>query len=193
MLIAFCAYCGCNDPKTAEEDRFLQMLAADTRIENISIEGDQEDFALYNVYTVSFSIRGKPNSRIVLFPYGDPNLNALRILQIANISPLMMERDPTLGWVTPRSPTLGDEPEYRPPYPWKDMDLQTLVTRYDEVVEYFSKWPNNPNFETLTTDGGVEVRCSVDPADASTMRRFTPPRTGSLGREESDKKKMGHR
>ena len=114
MLFALCAICGCGDPKTAEENRFLKMLAADPRIENISIEGDLEDFDLYNVYTVSFSIRGKPDSHITLFPYGDGNLDALRILQIGDISPIMMERDPTLGWVTPRSPTLGDDPQYRP-------------------------------------------------------------------------------
>jgi hypothetical protein len=179
ILFALCTICGCN-PKTTEQNRFLKMLAADTRIENISIEGDQEDFALYNVFTVSFSIRGKPNSRIILFPYGDSNLDALRILQIGNISPIMMEHHPTLGWVTPRSPTLGDDPKYRPPHRWKNMNLSMLVTHYDEVVEFFSKWSRNPNFETITTDGGVEVRCSIDPADAATMRRFIPPSTDSL-------------
>jgi hypothetical protein len=97
ILFALCAICGCGDPKTAEENRFLKMLTADSRIENISIEGDLEDFAIYNVFTVSFSIRDKPNSHVTLVPYGDPNLDALRILQIGDISPIMMERDPTLG------------------------------------------------------------------------------------------------
>ncbi len=173
-----CAICGC-DSKTAEENRFLKMLAADSRIENISIEGDQEDFALDNVFTVSFSIRGKPNSQITLAPYGDPDLDALRILQIGDISPLMMEQHPTLGWVTPRSPTLGNDPKYRPPHPWKNMNLSMLISHYDEVKEFFSKWPSGPNFETITTDGNVEVRCSIEPAGASTMMRFTPPNTGS--------------
>jgi hypothetical protein len=183
LLCAICAICGCADPKiakTAEEQRFLKMLAADTRIEDISIEGDQEDFALYNVFTVSFSIRGKPNSRVILLPYGDPDLDALRILQIGNISPIMMEHDPTYGWVTPSSPTMGNDQKYRPPLPWKNMNLSMLVSHYDEVIEFFSKWPRSPDFETITTDGSVEVRCSIEPADASTMRRFTPPSSGSL-------------
>ena len=180
LLCAICAICGCGDPKAAEEQRFLKMLAGDPRIEDISIEGDQEDFALYNVFTVSFSIRGKPNSRVILLPYGDPNLDPLRILQIGNISPLMIEYEPRLGWVTPRSPTLGNDPKYRPPLPWKNMNLSMLVTHYDEVIEFFSKWPESPNFETITTDAGVEVRCSIEPADASTMRQFTPPSSGSM-------------
>lgn len=182
IVWVICTICGCGDPKAAEEQRFLKMLAGDSRIEDVSIEGDREDFALYNVFTVSFSIRGKPNSRIILLPFGDPNLDPLRILQIGNISPIMTEHDPRLGWVTPRSPTLGDDPRYRPPIPWKNMNLSMLVTHYDEVVKFFSKWPESPNFETITTDGGVEVRCSIEPADASTMRQFTPPSSGSLHR-----------
>jgi hypothetical protein len=180
LLCAICAISGCGDPKAAEEQRFLKMMAGDPRIEDISIEGDQEDFALYNVFTVSFSIRGKPNSRVILLPYGDPNLDPLRILQIGNISPLMMEYEPRLGWVTPCSPTLGNDPKYRPPLPWKNMNLSMLVTHYDEVVEFFSKWPESPNFKTITTDADVEVRCSIEPADASTMRRFTPPSSSSM-------------
>jgi hypothetical protein len=182
VLIALIVFFGCGDPKPAKEDRFLKMLAADPRIENISIEGDYEDFALYNVYTVSFSIRGKPDSHITLLPFGDADLDPLRLLQIGSISPLMMEYEPRLGWVTPRSPALGNEPDYRPPLPWNNMDLPKLVSHYDEVLEYFSKWPRSPDFKTITTDGGIEVRCSIDPADASTMRKFTPPSTASLDR-----------
>jgi hypothetical protein len=184
MLICVLAVCGCADPRPAEENHFRSLLAADPRIENISIEGDYEDFALYNVFTVSFSIRGKPNSHITLLPIGDGDLAPLRLLQIGAISPLMMERDPRLGWVTPRSPTLGNDANYRPPLPWKEMDLSMLVTRYDEVLEYFSSWPKNPEFKTLKTDGGIEVRCSIEPADSSTARKFTPPSSYRSGDEE---------
>ena len=167
--------CGCGGDKASEEAHFRKLLRVDPRIENISFEGDQEDFALYNVFTVSFSIRGKPDSRIILFPYGERDLDSLRILQIGPISPVMLELHPQLGWVTPRSPTLGDDPKHRPPHPWKNMDLSMLVSRYDEVIEYFSKWPTAPNFETIKTDGGIVVRCRVDRADESTMREFIPP------------------
>jgi hypothetical protein len=183
MLVCVFAVSGCADPRPAKENYFRSLLASDPRIENISIEGDYEDFALYHVYTVSFSIRGKPDSRIILLPFGDRELAPLRLLQIGSISPLMMERHPQLGWVTPRSPTLGDDPDYRPPLPWKDMDLSMLVTRYDELLEYFSKWPKNPEFKTLRTDGGIEVRCSIEPSDSSTARKFTPPSSYRSGDE----------
>jgi hypothetical protein len=91
----------------------------------------------------------------------------------------MMERD-HVGWVNPRSPTLGNDSKYRPPLPWKNIDLSGLVTHYDELLDYFSKWPKGPDFKTITTDGGIEVRCSISPADDSTMRQFIPPSTSSL-------------
>jgi hypothetical protein len=187
MPLCLIAICGCGDPKIEEEDRFLKLLKADPRIENVAIEGDYEDRFLYNVFTVSFSIRGKPNSHITLLPFGDRDLDPFRILQIGTISPLMMEHEPTLGWVIPRSPTLGNDPDYRPSLPWKNMDLPMLVSKYDEVHEYFSSWPKRPEFKTITTDGGVEVRCSIDPANASTMRQFTPPSSASLDPERLKK------
>ena len=174
LLSCVLALGGCGNDKASEIARFRKVAAVDPRIENVSIEGYQ-DLGTYKVLTVSFTIRDKQDSQITLVPDGEGDLNSLRILRIGPISPVMFEFEPQLGWVTPRSPTLGSDPTYRPPHPWKDMDLSTLVSRYDDVIAYFSKWPTAPNFETIKTDGGTEVRCRIDPADDSTMREFIPP------------------
>ena len=173
QLCSLFVVCGCTT-ETSEKDRFRKLLANDPGIENVGIEGDYEDFSQYNVYSVTFSVRGKPNSRITLFPYGDASLDALRIFQIGSIRPVMFERDP-YGMTIPRLPTLGSDPRYRPPVPWKEMDLSDLVSHYDEVVEYFSKWPVKPDYSTITTDGGIEVRCFIDPPEESTAHGFFPP------------------
>jgi hypothetical protein len=55
------------------------------------------------------------------------------------------------------------------------MDFTELVSRYDEVVEYFSKWPVAPQGIAMTTAGGLQVQCRVDPAENSTMKQFVPP------------------
>jgi hypothetical protein len=161
--------------KAAQENHFREILAADPRIENVSFEGYEEEFGAYTILTVSFTIRGKPNSRITLLPYGDSDLNSLRVLYIGDLSPVMFEWDAKAARWSPRSPALGSEPQYRPPLPWDDMDLTKLVSYYDEVLKYFSKWPVDPQGTTVTTDGGLQVQCRVDPASASTMQQFVPP------------------
>ena len=159
--------------KIAEENHFRAIAASDPRIENISFEGYAEEFGAYTIISVSFTIRDKPNSHITLLPDGESDLNSLRLLQIGDLSPVMFEWDGR-AWC-PRPPTVGSDPKYRPPHPWKDLDLSRLVSHYDEVLEYFSKWSVAPNFDEITTDGGLKVQCRVDPANASTMKEFTPP------------------
>jgi hypothetical protein len=102
-------------------------------------------------------------------------LNSLRVLQVGELSPVLFEWDYHAKAWSPRPPTLGSNAKYRPPHPWKEMDLKELVSRYDDVVEYFSKWPTAPDSQEMTTDGGVVVLGRVDSADASTMKAFTPP------------------
>ena len=161
--------------KSAEENHFREILAADSRIENISFEGFDEGFGSYTILTVSFTIRGKPNSRITLLPDDESDLGSLRLLQIGELSPVMFEWDPNANLWSPRPPTLGKDPKYRPPLPWPEMDLSKLVSHYDEVLEHFAKWPVDQQGIAMTTDGGLQVQCRVDPASASTMKQFIPP------------------
>jgi hypothetical protein len=101
-------------------------------------------------------------------------LDALRIMEIGEWSPVLLEIDKN-GLSCPRAVTLGSNAKYRPPLPWRDFNLSKLVTQYDEVEEYFSTWPSATKSDEITTDGGVVVRRQVDPANASTMKEFTPP------------------
>jgi hypothetical protein len=66
---------------------FQSLLSNDPRIEHVSIGGYDEEFGLFDVTTVRFKIRGKPDSSIVLFvPNGETDLESLSIYQIGNLS-----------------------------------------------------------------------------------------------------------
>jgi len=174
MLVSIisCSYSG---SKSVQEDHFRSWLSAHPRIENISFQGYDDGLGIYKIISASFAIRDKPNSHVTLLRDNANEFASLRILQIGDVCPEMLEWDSHVNLWSPRSPSLGTDPKYRPPSPWKDMTLAQLVTDYDKVVEYFSKWSTEPNGETITTDGGLKVQCRVDPANASHIKQFIPP------------------
>jgi hypothetical protein len=166
--------CVATGSKSAEEKYFRNWLSADPRVEKISFQGYDDGFGIYKIISASFSIRDKPNSHVTLLRDRDNEFSSLRILQIGDVCPEMLEWDSHVNLWSPRSPNLGVDTKYRPPSPWKEMTLSQLVTDYDKVVEYFSKWSTAPNGEAITTDGGLKVHCRVDPANASHIKQFVP-------------------
>ena len=160
--------------KSAMEEYFRALAAHDPRIENLAIGGYQEELGLFTVTSVSFTIRGKPESLVVLFiRIVEEGYETLNINQIGNFSPVMWEWDGA-GWA-PRCPTLGVDPEYRPPHlPWSGMTLSDLVSHYDEVVQYFSEWPVYPDHRRFTTETGSEIRYCIEPANVNTKHAFIP-------------------
>jgi hypothetical protein len=175
LVLVSIVSCIVTGSKSAQENHFRSWLSADPRIENISFQGYDNGFGIYKIISANFSIRDKPNSQVTLLRDNGNEFYSLRILQIGNVIPEILEWDSHVNLWSPRSPNLGVDTKYRPPSPWKEMTLSQLVTDYDTVVDYFSKWSNAPNGEAITTDGGLKVQCRVDPANASHRKQFIPP------------------
>lgn len=180
VLIAICSAITqqvVSGGKAAKEQQISTLLKRDNRIERIAIRGYEEEFGLFTVTSVEFAIRNKPASRVELFiPDGETDLDSLRVIQIGNLSPLIAEWDEKAQAWTPRCPALGNDAEYRPPLPWKDMSLSDVVTHYDELVNYFDAWPVSPKYKAITTATGKRVRCCIEPPGVNTKSEFLPVR-----------------
>jgi hypothetical protein len=178
VSVAFIAYVVrsiVSGTRAGQHKYFLALTAHDPRIVNLSIGGYEEEFGQFDVTTVGFTIRGKPNSFVGLFVRnGETDLESLSIYQIGVLSPVILEWDNRAWAWAPRCPTLGDHSDYRPPLPWKNLSLSDVVSRYDELVAYFNEWPMNPDYRTMTSTSGTKLRYYVEPPNVNTKDSFIP-------------------
>jgi hypothetical protein len=134
--------------KRWQVNRLTSALEADPRIQSIEIEGFDEGISLYEIETVSFSIKGKPGSRISVWGPDTQLKPPFSLFQIGKLQPFTRQsRDESSHGF----PLLGGSSNnrIRP-----GVDIRTfsdLITHYDEVHTYFSKWPVSPK--------SIEVEC----------------------------------
>lgn len=153
---------------------FQSLLSHDPRIEDASIGGYPEEFGLFDVTTVRFKIRGKPDSSIALLANSETDLDSLSIYQIGNLSPVVLEWSANANAWAPRCPTLGDS-TFRPPsMPGRPTGVSDLVSNYDELLDYFDEWPTYPDFRSFTTESGKEFRYYIEPPSVNSKDKFIP-------------------
>jgi hypothetical protein len=134
--------------KRWQVNRLTSALEADPRIQSIEIEGFDEGISLYEIESVSFSINGKPGSRISLL---NPDLELkppFSLLQIGTLRPFTRHSREASSH---SFPLLGGSSSDRMD---PGVDIRTigdLITYYDEVHSYFSEWPVSPR--------SIEVEC----------------------------------
>jgi hypothetical protein len=133
-----------------QEQQLTRMLEQDPRIEAIEFEGFDDGPGLYKIETVSFSIKGKPGSRVT-FWYPDWDDSTCDLCQIGKLHPIIAHsRDDS----SLRFPLIAGTGKERIDTGVEINTLSDLVTHYDEVYDYFREWPTNPSStEVRTVDG----------------------------------------
>lgn len=156
--------------------RYRALLERDSRIENVSIGGYEEEFGLFQVTTVAFTIRDKSDSFVVLFvPNGEAHLQSLSMYQMGSISPVLLEWDELAGAWAPRCPSLASDSEHTPPdLPCRIENPSEIVSHYDDLIGYFQKWPTFPEYRTFTSSDGKVFRYYVEPVGVNTKDAFIP-------------------
>jgi hypothetical protein len=126
-----------------QEEQLTRMLEQDPRIGSIAFEGFSDGPCLYKIETVSFSIKGKPGSKIV-FLGPDADESTFDLFQIGGLRPRIERVNKDTGRSSYGFPTLGGSSNDGIPLGVDIKTIGDLITHYDEVHAYFNEWPELP-------------------------------------------------